>query len=118
MPDILWFALAFLGIPMLGGLLAWCIHCWFTQRKLEVETALKQDMVQRGMSAEEIARVLGGPVDEPSEEAKIREHQLTVEMVQRGMPADEIVRVLAATKHPPPRPEPERGPSNTNIRPV
>jgi hypothetical protein len=31
---------------------------WFKHRRLEMETALKQDMVNRGMSAEDIERVL------------------------------------------------------------
>jgi hypothetical protein len=39
------------GVPTIG-------HYWCKNRKNELDTALKQDMVERGMSAEDIKTVL------------------------------------------------------------
>ncbi|HEV3262549.1 MAG TPA: hypothetical protein VG013_37195 [Gemmataceae bacterium] len=36
-------------------------HHWYKVRKAEVDASLKHDMLQRGMSAEEIALVLEAP---------------------------------------------------------
>lgn len=34
------------------------IHRWYKHRQTEIDAALKQEMIQRGMSAEDIERVL------------------------------------------------------------
>jgi hypothetical protein len=39
------------GVPTIG-------HYWCKNRKNELDTALKQDMIERGMSAEDIKLVL------------------------------------------------------------
>jgi hypothetical protein len=36
-------------------------HYWYALRKAEVDASLKREMIQRGMSAEEIATVLEAP---------------------------------------------------------
>lgn len=46
-----------------GAIAAICIipsiaHYWWKIRKLELEAALKQQMIQQGMSADEIQKVL------------------------------------------------------------
>lgn len=49
-------------VIFLGMSLSWIAstlgHYWHKVRKLELETSLKAEMVQRGMSAEEICMVL------------------------------------------------------------
>jgi hypothetical protein len=43
-------------LPTLG-------HYWYKARKAELEASLKQEMLQRGMSADEICQVLGATSD-------------------------------------------------------
>jgi hypothetical protein len=53
--------LAFFGffcLVCLTGIIALLATLWYKHRRLEIETALKQDMLNRGMSAEEIERVM------------------------------------------------------------
>jgi hypothetical protein len=47
-----------LGILVLTVAVPVITHHWFRVRRLEMETALKQDMLQRGMTAEEIKMVM------------------------------------------------------------
>jgi hypothetical protein len=49
----------FLVLVSLAGII---IPTWASVSKLRMETTLKQQMVERGMSAEEILSILGGPV--------------------------------------------------------
>lgn len=37
-------------------------YYWYKARRAEIDAALKHEMLQRGMSADEIARVLAAPV--------------------------------------------------------
>jgi SOS response regulatory protein OraA/RecX len=65
----------------------------------EIEAALKRDMLERGMSADEIAKVLNAS-------ATASEAALKRDMLYRGMSADEIAKVLnttAASQKSPPR---------------
>lgn len=39
--------------------------CWLKARRAQLEMALKQDMVNRGMTADEIERVVKATVTEP-----------------------------------------------------
>jgi pentatricopeptide repeat protein len=62
---------------------------WRKARQSEVDGALKQEMLQRGMSADDIVRVMhAGRVEEALEFKK--------DMLQRGMSANDIERVLRA----------------------
>jgi pentatricopeptide repeat protein len=62
---------------------------WRKARQAEVDGALKQEMVQRGMSADDIVRVIhAGRIEEALE--------LKKEMLAKGMSADDIERVLRA----------------------
>jgi hypothetical protein len=49
-------------VPILG-------HYWYAIRKAEVDASLKHEMLQRGMSAEEIALVLEAPTRRGSRKA-------------------------------------------------
>jgi hypothetical protein len=51
----------FLVVVSLAGIIA---PAWASVVKLRLETALRQKMVERGMSAEEILQVLNGPVQD------------------------------------------------------
>jgi hypothetical protein len=46
-------------------LIGWLGFCWFRFRQLELEAVLKQEMIQRGMSADDIVRVLKASKVEP-----------------------------------------------------
>jgi SOS response regulatory protein OraA/RecX len=59
--------------------------------QVEIEAALKRDMLERGISADEIAKVLNAS-------ATTSEAALKRDMLDRGMSADEIVKVLNTTK--------------------
>ena len=48
-----------LGLTFLAGMIVWCTLQWRLHRRTELEIALKRDMLERGMSAEEIERVMG-----------------------------------------------------------
>jgi hypothetical protein len=55
-----------LAIPILGIILGTTTKAWSSVRRAEIDAALKQDMLQRGMSAADIQTVLeassqGGP---------------------------------------------------------
>ena len=45
-------------IPILGIIFGTTTKSWSSVRRAEIDAALKQDMLQRGMSAEEIRTVL------------------------------------------------------------
>jgi hypothetical protein len=58
-------------------------------------------MVQRGMSAEEIIRVLDCGVSKPPSDEERRARKDTAlmqQMIDNGMSADEIVRVMATAR--------------------
>ena len=46
-----------IGVPIIA-------HCWFELRKHESDNELKRSMIERGMSAEEIERVLAAKSSE------------------------------------------------------
>jgi hypothetical protein len=50
--------IVFFGLAFLAGMVVWLTLQWRLHRRTEIEAALKQDMLNRGMSAEEIERVL------------------------------------------------------------
>jgi hypothetical protein len=58
--------LAAIGFGCLIPMVAMVTHHWRKLRQTEMEIALKHDMVNRGMSADEIERVIkaSGPVDD------------------------------------------------------
>jgi hypothetical protein len=49
-------------LTFLAGMIVWLTLQWRLHRRTELEAALKQDMLNRGMSAEEIERVMRASV--------------------------------------------------------
>ena len=63
--------IVFLTLAFLAGVIVWLSWQWRLHRRTEMELALKQDMLSRGMPAEEIERVMrashGHGGDRPAE---------------------------------------------------
>jgi len=107
-----------IAIFVCGGLLALLGYGVFRYRQEAIEAALRQELLRRGMSVDDIVRVLKAsrPLDmhirsvELANEAVLKGNELKLhaelkqaelklkqEMVERGMSADDIVRVLKAS---------------------
>lgn len=73
-----WFLLfAMIVIPSVVATIA---RAWQKVRRAEQEAALKQDMLQRGLSVEEIERVLRASAQPPSDNAKESDEHVLEEM--------------------------------------
>jgi hypothetical protein len=78
------------------------VHHWSSAKQLDVDAALKQDMLNRGMSAADVERVLwassSGPHGEPSPQETItdNEYYLVEKMLDDGHGIEEIERVIRA----------------------
>lgn len=55
-------AIVFFVLAFLAGMIVWLSLQWRLHRRTEIEAVLKQEMLNRGMSADEIVRVLRAPV--------------------------------------------------------
>jgi hypothetical protein len=95
-------------IALIGGtviaVVAILMHQWRAGRQAEMDSALKQDMLQRGMSVDEIERVI---VASASAEARTRqepisdnEYYLVEKLVEEGKTVEEIERIIKAFKGP------------------
>ena len=62
-------AIVFFTLAFLAGMIVWLTLQWRLHRRTELEAALKQDMLNRGMSAEEIQCVLRAPLSGSMDEA-------------------------------------------------
>ena len=83
----------------LVGLVAIIAHQWRAVRRTEMELALKQDMLKRGLSVEEIERVLRAsekPPEEPAKPDPITDNEYAVveKMVEEGRPAADVERLV------------------------
>ena len=86
--------------------IVWVIaHYWRQMRKLDVESALKQDMLNRGLAPADIERVLLASVDPPQEEANEaketisdNEYYLVEKMLDEGRSVEDIERLVRAFK--------------------
>jgi hypothetical protein len=83
----------------------WIIaHYWGRARQLEMEAALKQDMLNRGLSAADIERVLFASSrrdeapPEPTETISDNEYYLVEKMLEEGHSVEEIERLVRAFK--------------------
>jgi hypothetical protein len=68
-------AIILFGLCFLAGMIVWLSLQWQLHRRTEFEVALKQDMLNRGMSAADIERVLRAsmtPPEPPREEREPR----------------------------------------------
>jgi len=93
-----------LGIPGVA-IICWAVtHCigeWLKARQAESELALKQDMVARGMSADEILRVLhAGNAPKSDGHVLASEHSATKEiselLAENGYSGEDVARILQA----------------------
>jgi hypothetical protein len=87
-------------------------HNWRRMRQFDIETALKQEMVRKGMSADEIERIIrvtrpgddqpGGrpssPAAQPVQEMSPRQldAQVATDLANMGMDADKIEHAVSA----------------------
>jgi hypothetical protein len=83
----------------LVGLVAILAHQWRAIRRTELETALKQDMLRRGLSVDEIERVLRAsevPPEAPAKPDPVSDnaYALTEKMIEEGRSGEEIERLL------------------------
>src|SRR5262245_17032572 len=88
----------------LVGIIAIVAHQWRNVRQAEVEAALKQDMLNRGMSVDEIERVVRA-TNKPTEAKPTKrdhisgnEYALIEKLVDEGKSAEEIDRIIKALK--------------------
>jgi hypothetical protein len=78
------------------------VHHWKSAKQIELDAALKQDMLNRGMTAADIERVLwasssGPPAPESlTETITDNEYYLVEKMLDDGHGIEEIERVVAA----------------------
>src|SRR5262245_15147235 len=70
---------------------------WRKARQTELEAAIKKEMLERGMSADDIVKVLAATATASKAE---HEAALKREMLHHGMSADEIVKVMVASASP------------------
>jgi hypothetical protein len=90
-------------VAIIGGCLVAIIStmssAWRQVRVAEQENVLKQEMLQRGMSAGEIERVLtASPTKLPTEPVSDNEYYLVEKLLDEGKSAEEIERVIRAIK--------------------
>ncbi len=85
----------------------WIIaHYWKRLRQIDIEVSLKQDMLNRGLSAADVERVLwassDGPQAPPSPEAREsisdNEYYLVEKMLEEGRSVEEIERLVRSFK--------------------
>jgi hypothetical protein len=83
----------------LVGITAILAHQWRAVRRTEMEMVLKQDMLKRGLSVEEIERVLRaseGPPERPAKADPVSDnaYALTEKMIDEGRSGEEIERLV------------------------
>ena len=90
-------------VMFVGGFLvaitAIVAHHWRAIRRTELEVALKQDMLRRGLSVDEIERVLRASEKPPEAATKAdpvsdNAYALTEKMIDEGRSGEEIERLL------------------------
>jgi hypothetical protein len=87
----------------LFGIIAFVANQWRKVRQAEVEGALKQDMLQRGLSVDEIERVIQTSNIETCHDKKRNgvsqnEVELVKNLVDEGKSVEEIERIIRAVK--------------------
>jgi hypothetical protein len=110
-----WNAGEFIGLVAVGGTVAvfltWIVgHHWRRVRLTEAELAVKQDMIQRGMSVSEIERVLRAGEKRSlwhlSDATRLQIEKseqrvgLAERLLQQGMSPEDIERVMNAVEKP------------------
>jgi hypothetical protein len=104
-PSLIVPALSLIGGTMVS--IVWILaHYWKRVQQIHVESSLKQDMLNRGLSAADIERVLwassDGPPTPPStdtpEVITENEYYLVEKMIDEGKSVEEIERLVRAFK--------------------
>jgi hypothetical protein len=97
-------------VALIGGTIVftvWIIaHYWKRGRQLDIEASLKQDMLNRGLAAADIERILWASSDGPPEEVQPQtqetitdnEYYLVEKMIDEGRSVEEIERLVRAFK--------------------
>jgi hypothetical protein len=97
-------------LAVLGGVLIAVVailsHSWRAHRTIEVLAALKQDMLNRGLSADDIVRVVRASPGEEEDRSAAghqetitdNEYYLVEKMLDEGRGTDEIERIIRAFK--------------------
>lgn len=82
-------------------------HYWNDVRRQEIDAALKQDMLNRGMSAADIERVLLASqtprppvVEQKADPISNNEYSLVEKMLDEGHSIDDVERIVRAFKQP------------------
>ena len=70
---------------------------WRKARQTEFECALKREMIERGMSADDILKVL--------QATSMPSNDVAAQLASQGLEADDIVKVLQASSKPLQRPQ-------------
>jgi hypothetical protein len=94
-----------IGCGALIAIIAIVACQWRAVRQLETEGALKQDMLNRGMSVEQIERVLrassaAAPQPDKPETITDNEYYALEKLVDEGKSAEEIERIMRAFRGP------------------
>jgi hypothetical protein len=90
---------AVLGGPVV--FVTWIIaHYVAAARRTDLEMALKRDMLNRGMGAADIERVLasGQAADEPKETLSETEYELVQKMLEQKYSGEEVERMVRALR--------------------
>jgi hypothetical protein len=94
-------------VAMIGTALVfivWIVAAhWKRVRQLQIEASLKQDMINRGLSAGDVERVLWAsstppPAPPTPESISDNEYALVEKMIDEGRSAEEIERLIRAFK--------------------
>lgn len=96
LPPELQFVLALVGIVSLFGFAVVVACIWGQVRRLQIEADFKSDLIERGLSVEEIREVLMAPM-----RGKRRHEvqaELTSKLAETGLDAGQIKHVLEAGK--------------------
>lgn len=83
-----------LGGPLIGWVVYWVATSWRDVRIAEQAAVLKKEMLDRGMTAEQIAAVLAAGPQEPRWETDV-----VLKMVKNGYEGDDIAAVQTAVDH-------------------
>lgn len=80
-------------------------HQWRRVRQLDIEGALKQDMLNRGLTPADIERVIFASTDGPPEQlgdtreaVSDNEYYLVEKLVEEGRSSEDIERIIKAFK--------------------
>jgi hypothetical protein len=97
-------------LALVGGTIVFTVwilaHYWKRARQIDIESSLKQDMLNRGLSAGDIERVLWASSDGPPEQASPgaqevisdNEYYVVEKMIDEGKTIDDIERLIRAFK--------------------